>query len=497
MNRILFYAGTFVALAATLAAAPPAEHGQLDGNETLFTVMAAINAAGYDSDLGNAANHPLRKAVRDYLGGRMLASVEDLKRFVAAHKQKDNGAELSQYVSFSLVSEGPPNFQFKLRLPELPPDVAPLQGLNELIAAFYKEANIADVWARSQPSYDKAIAEYQPLVVQGITQVNAYLRNPTSGSLGRRFQIYLDLLGAPNQIHTRSYRDDYYIVLTPSPEPQADEVRHAYLHYLLDPLVLKNSEQLDKVRSLYDYAQGAPALEAGYKEDYFLLVTECLIKAVEIRLTPGADKKAAMVDQAVHEGFIFTAAFAENLPAYEKQDQAFRLNFKEVAEHVDLKKEAKRLDKIEFARTRSSKAVKRVEAEKPAEPVGIYKTLFDAEALYRDRLLDQAREVYNRVLRQADPASVHAQAYYGLARIAVLQNDAELAERLFQKAIGMRTDDETRAWCYVYLARLADAKNDRTQSVQHYRAALALGGISPGAKKAAEQGLREAFVKQK
>ena len=50
-----------------------------------------------------------------------------------------------------------------------------------------------------------------------------------------RFQIYIDLLGAPNQIQTRSYGSNYYVVVTPSAEPRIRDVRHAYLHYLLDP----------------------------------------------------------------------------------------------------------------------------------------------------------------------------------------------------------------------------------------------------------------------
>ena len=44
--------------------AAPAQQGQLDASPTLFTVMAAINAAGYDADLDSPNNNPLRKAVR-------------------------------------------------------------------------------------------------------------------------------------------------------------------------------------------------------------------------------------------------------------------------------------------------------------------------------------------------------------------------------------------------------------------------------------------------
>jgi tetratricopeptide (TPR) repeat protein len=84
-----------------------------------------------------------------------------------------------------------------------------------------------------------------------------------------------------------------------------------------------------------------------------------------------------------------------------------------------------------------------------------------------------------------------------LARIASLQSDPELAERMFQKTIAMNPDDEMRAWSLVYLARLAEARDDRAQAVGNYQNALAVPGISPGARHAAEDGLKETFRKNK
>jgi tetratricopeptide (TPR) repeat protein len=463
----------------------------------LFTVLAAVNAAGYDADLANPANNPLRKAVRDYLAAQKLSSVDDLKKFFAIHRQKDNGAELSQYISYALTVEGPPDFKYKFKTGEVPPDVVPLEGLSELMSAFYREAKIGEIWTKSQPAYEQVISAYHPLVMQGVTQVNAYLRNPTSGYLGRRFQVIVDLLGAPNQIHTRSYRDDYTIVLTPSAEPQADEVRHGYLHYLLDPLVLKYAEPLSKERPLFDYAQGAPALDQSYKDDYLLLVTECLIKAVEARVTAGSSKKAAMIDQATREGFILTPAFADGLALYEKQDQALRLHFRDMIEGFDLRAEAKRLDKVEFVRERAARQAKVVPPPPAPEPAGAFKTLAKADSLYSERKLDPARDAYLECLKAKDERSLHARAYYGLARIAALQKDPELAERLFEKTLDLSPDDETRGWSLVYLARLADAHGERERAVEHYKAVLGVAGASAGAKKAAEQGIKQSFANQK
>src|ERR1019366_461609 len=105
-----------------------------------------------------------------------------------------------------------------------------------------REAHLDELWKKVEPAYDDVLAQYQGPVAQAVLQTNAYLRNSTSGFLGRRFQIYVDLLGAPNQVQTRSYVDDYFIVVTPAAEMPIEAIRHGYLHYLLDPLPLKFSE---------------------------------------------------------------------------------------------------------------------------------------------------------------------------------------------------------------------------------------------------------------
>ncbi len=109
------------------------------------------------------------------------------------------------------------------------------------------------------------IEQYQEPVARTVLLVNAYARNTTSGYLGRHFQIYVDLLGAPNQVQSRSFGDEYFVVVTPSTEPQIDGIRHAYLHFLVDPLGLKFSEDINKKHALGDYAQGAGALDDHYK----------------------------------------------------------------------------------------------------------------------------------------------------------------------------------------------------------------------------------------
>jgi tetratricopeptide (TPR) repeat protein len=485
-------------LAALLVnAQPPAQQGQLDASQTLFTVLAAINVAGYDAGLDSPATPPIRKQIRDIIVMKGLPSVQALKQFYASHTLGNPDADLSQYISFALSVDGPPDFQLRMQPAEVPLDVRKLDGLSSLIARFYTEANIEDLWKRSQPAFDHVIAGYHTGVTKALLESNAYLRNPTSGYRGRHFQIFVDVLGAPNQIQSRSYKDDYFIVVTPSPEPQFDEVRHAYLHYLLDPLSLRYFEQLNRLKGLADFAAPAPALDSSYKDDFMLLATECLIKAVESRLTPGVQNRQAMVDRALREGFVLTPALADGLAVYEKQQESMRLYFPDLVGQIDLAREDKRLDKAQFVK---EAAVKKAKPAPPRpEPVltGAAKTLEEGESYYEKRDLERARQTYLKVLQQTGENALHAKAYYGLARIAALQKDPELAEKMFQKTLALSPDKDTKAWAYLYLGRLADAAGERAQAEKNYNAVLAIEGAPVSAKTAAEKGLAAPFHKDK
>jgi tetratricopeptide (TPR) repeat protein len=471
----------------------PANQGQLDGSEALFTVLAAMNAAGYDANLDSNANSPVRKLVREALAGKHLDSVDALKKFISDHHKDDPEAEFSQYISFALSVEAPPDFQYWLPPQEIPPDVRKLDGLSELMGSFYREAQIGELWKEVQPQLDQVIRSYHNGVTQAVLEASAYLRNPTSGFRDRRFQIYVDLLGAPNQIQTRSYRDRYFVVVTSSPEPQVDQVRHAYLHYLLDPYSLRYFEQWNRVKGVADFAQAAPALDEAYKNDFMLLATECVIKAVESRLARGAQNKQALVNQALSQGFVLTPALADGLELYEQQPEALRIYFPDLLGQIDLEREDRRLQRVAFAREATVHKAK--PAPPPPEPVvsGSAKVLAEAEDLYSKRNLPAAQESYRKVLEQPAENPTHARAYYGLARIAALDHDPELAEKLFQKTLEMSPDDETKSWAYLYLGRLSDAAGERDQAEKNYRAALGIPGAPEQVKAAAQKGLAQPF----
>ncbi len=482
---IRFVIPVLVATALAAHATPP-ELGQLDGNPTLFSVLAAMNACGYDADLNSPNSHPLRKAIRDELSKRTIPSLPALKEFFEKHRKRDETSELSQYISFALIAGPPPNFEIRGRDVDIPPDVAALTDLPPLLAAFVKEANIGDLWKRSQPAIEQYLERYHSPVLEAVLQVNAYLRQQTSGFKGRRFQIVVELQAAPNQIQTRSYGDTYTIVITPSPEPRIFDIRHGYLFYLLDPLALRYREILERKKGLIDHAQRAQALAGMYKEDFGLLTTASLVKAIEARL----DRNTTSVPQALREGLILAPYFSEQLPVYELQEASMSIYYPDLIKPIDLVKEDARLVRVDFTAAASARSVRT--APPPPEPLaGAAATLHDADQqAYAEHNFDKAKSLYLKVLEQTDQKPIHAAAYYGMARIAAQQQDPETAERLFLKAMELEPEPPVLAWSLVYLGRLSLASGERDQAYKYFQQALQVAGAPDEARKAAQQGLQ-------
>ena len=128
-------------------------------------------------------------------------------------------------------------------------------------------------------------------------------------------------------------------------------------------------------------------------------------------------------------------------------------------------------------------------AAAPAEPTGAAKTLQEAEQTYSSRELEKSKKLFLKVLEETEKKSVHASAYYGLARIALIEKDLDTAERLFQKSLASEPDAFDKAWDLVYLGRLSIGAGDRDQAIKYFESALKLEGATDKARQEAKAGL--------
>jgi tetratricopeptide (TPR) repeat protein len=457
----------------------------LDSNESLFCVMAAINAAGYDEGINLPDNNPLRKQVRDHLASRQIRVLPELKQYYQHHMQKSGVQDLSQYISYALSTTGPPDFAWKARDVDVPPDAMGLDGFQPLMIDFYRQADLEELWKQAQPYYDKEIARYHTPILNVTTAVEGYLRVSTGNYLGRRFQVFVELLAAPQLVQTRNYGDDAFVIISPSEQPRVYDIRHAYLHFQIDPIMIKYGVELQQKSSLLDLVQLTP-LESAYKTDFVLLANESLIKAVEARL----DKDKNAVDRATRQGYIMTPFFEEQLPAFEKQQQGLRFYLDEMINAIDLKAETERLSTVKFDSAQLQRVAKQVTVAGPElSPAG--KTLETAESLYSDKNLAEAKTLFLKALEQKGDEAEHAQAWYGLARISLRENQAATAVKLFQKTLDSSPDAFTRAWANIYMGRLSKAQDDVTSARKFYQDALAVSGATEQARQAATKELQD------
>jgi tetratricopeptide (TPR) repeat protein len=199
------------------------------------------------------------------------------------------------------------------------------------------------------------------------------------------------------------------------------------------------------------------------------------------------DKNPAEVTQASRQGYILAPFFAEQLPVFEKQEQGMRFYLQDIIGAIDLKREDTRIAAIKFDSAPLVRLGKQVTVEAPKPELSPSAgTLEKAEDSYLKRSLEDAKQLYLKSLEQNGSAAEHAQAWYGLARISVLQNQPDAAVKLFEKTLQASPDGPTQAWTLVYLARLSRAANDPERASKFYQEALSVQGASEQAHKAAQ-----------
>ncbi|HUQ49535.1 MAG TPA: tetratricopeptide repeat protein [Terriglobales bacterium] len=467
----------------------------LETSELLFTTLAAINMCGYDQDLGAADS--IRNQVRSELTERFRASsaadtARDLLcQYFKDKQQPDPSRELSQYVSLALHLSGPPDFSLTAKEADLPPDAANLVGFIPLLKQFYETANIHRIWLKHQPEYERQIAKLQQPVSKMIFNTDLYLKMPVSGYLGRKFLVYVEPMGAASQVNARNYGVDYFLVASPSAAAlKMDQVRHTYLHFILDPLVQKRANQLKRLDPILALARSAP-IEENYKQDAGLMVVESLIKAIEARtlvLPAGTDAKTAQqlrdaaAQSAMEQGYILTRHFYDQLIASEQDPAGLKDVFGPMLLAVDLSRERKRLEGINFVAQAAPDVVAASKSRRPQ--------LLDlAEERLAQRDPDSAHRIAQQVLDQktGDPA----RAMFILGRAATLKKDIEGAQLLFERTLEVAREPRMVAWSHIYLGRILDLKCNRESALSHYRAALQAGDASADTRTAAAKGVRD------
>ena len=479
----------------------------LDTNETLFTVLTAINACGYDQELG--ISDPLRGQIRSEVAKSIQASEESQEtaktmcEFYREHQQPDSSRDLAQYVSLALSLNGPPFAPkskdsdspkgkekeaeaAKAKDANFPPDASYVAGFIPLMQKFYDTAGLQSIWQRHREAYSALTDRYHEPVSKMLFAAEMYLKLPSAGYLGRQFTVYLDAMGAPGQTNARNYGTDYYVVISPGSSLKMQQIRHTYLHYLLDPLALKNGGGIKRLEPLLDSVKSTP-MDESFKSDISLLVTECLVRAIEAR-TMGASKtpeteRAKAVDGSVQEGFILTRYFYDALAQFERDPAGLRNAYPDLLGKIDVGREMKRASQIQFA---SQASPELLHLSRPNDT----HLLLTAEKRLSAGDLESAQKLAQQALDENREDA--GRALFILAQVATMNRDIQGARNYFERALEVAQEPKVIAWSHIYLGRIFDLQENREAALNHYRAALTANS-PPEAKAAAERGVQQPY----
>jgi hypothetical protein len=489
----------------------------LQNSEALFDVAAALNACGYDQGL--AASDPLRQQVREQINQALQASSdardahEQICTFIDQHRLSDTGSDLAQYISLALYVTAPPDLTPSAEGADMPPDASGVENILPLLRRFSQLVNLHLIFLRVRPQYDRQLAQLHDSLTKMIDDTGIYLKTPAGTSVGRRFLVVVEPLLDPAQTNARIYGPDYVVVVSPvNGTIHMREVRHAYLHYQVEPLLYARATALDRLLPFLKTVKDAP-LDYSFRSDIVALVVECMIRAVEARtMDTGvtvykipadirrADLEAAThqhnasveaaeavrrraVQQSMADGFVLTGYFYSAFTTFERQPQSFKESIGEMVYGMDVSSELSGVKHIAFNQQSSSDVVHR----SPRELRGL--DLAEMKLIKGDT--DGASTLAQQSM--ADKVGDPARANFILARVAIMHRDVPGAQHDFEETIRLSKDPRMLAWSHIYLGRIYDIQEQRDQAVSEYRAALTVRDGQADTRVAAEKGLKQPY----
>lgn len=453
--------------------------------------MSALNSCGYDSGLADSL--PVRQTVRSEVLATVQQSPEAahardlICQFWKDHEDPAGQGEVSQYVSLGLELNNPPDFSTKLPDADMPPDAAYVLGVIPLLKKYYQAAGIHTLWQKHEGDYNSLVQQLHDPIAGLISQTDVFLKLPFSSYPGQRFGVYLEPLLSPGQVEARNYGNNYDLVFAPGRDRKipTEAIRHTYLHFVLDPLAASHGTSLKRLEPILLDIRFAP-LAKSFKQDIALMVNECLIRAIEARISiPKSDERArlAYVQRSMEQGFVLTRYFFDALANFEKSASGFKTVYGDMLHDLDLGRERKRAREITFAEHADPEVIS------PTRVVLQANLLNEAEQKLASGDKEGAQKIANQVLQHNHGGDEPGRAVFLLAQIATLDGKMDEARFDFEQAVHAARDPRTLAWSHIYLGRIYDLQENRQTALEHYRAALAAGDPAADTKAAAEKGI--------
>ena len=495
----------------------------LTTSETVFTVAAALNACGYNDGL--AESEPIRMEIRNSVD-KVLAGSESAREkrdkvclYIQQHNLTGTIRDVTQYISLALYLTPPPDLEISTDLYDMPPDATQVADILPVLRDFAAAVDLHGIWLIHHRDYELISSSLHDSLTKMILSTSYYLKMPVPGYDGRRFLVVVEPMLSPDTINARIYGADYVDIVSPRHGViPMNEVRHTYLHYLIEPLLLQRRDSMDRFVPLLKLVQDAP-IDYQYKSNVASLTIECLIKAIEARtmdtgVTPYvpppdatredfekiqsaknavAEKmervRQARVDHDMNQGWVFTSYFYHEMLSFEKGPSSLSDVIGEMVYSMDVQHEAHLIRQIDFDPTVDPDVLSR---SKPRRIEGLDLAENDIERGDLKSAVSLAQTAL------ASPSSVPGQgagrADFILARVAIMTGQPTQAIDNFQKAVAASHEPRIVAWSHIYLGRMLDLECRRDQAIAEYKAALAARDGQLDTRLAAQRGLRAAYA---
>ena len=496
----------------------------LVSSEPVFIMAAALNACGYDEGLEESA--PVRVKVREEIN-QALAKSEDARNkrdavclFIAQHRMTGTEHDISQYISLALYLTPPPEIETSVDLPEMPPDSTQVVEIVPLLRSFAEAVDLHGIWLSVHRIDDEEADQLHDPLSKMIVSTNLYLKMPASTYDGRRFVVVIEPMLSPHAVNARIYGADYVVVVSPvDGKIRMDDVRHTYLHYLIEPLLYARATAVDRMQPILKEVRDAP-LDFRFRSDSVPLTIESLIKAIEARtmdtgipeyrIPAGVDRSQmpryeherqayqqkvdavrwAAVRHDMTQGFVLTQYFYEQLLQFEKDPASLKDTIGEMVYSMDVDQQVHRARQIDFDKEADGDVLTR---SKPRKLSGLdlaEARLAAGDVATASAMARQALTVHSDTL---DSVADNARANFILARAAIMTGHPEQAIDEFQKTLATSKEQRLLAWSHIYLGRMLDLDCKRDQALSEYKLALTVRDGREDTRLAAERGVKSAY----
>jgi hypothetical protein len=497
----------------------------LVSSEPVFVMAAALNACGYDEGLEESA--PVRKKIREEIN-QALANSEDARSkrdkvclYIAQHRMTGPERDIAQYISLALYLTPPPELEISDDLAEMPPDSTQVAEIVPLLKDFVAAVDLHGIWLATHRTYDEEADKLHDPLTKMIVGTNLYLKMPTSTYVGRRFVVVFEPQFSPHMVNARVYGSDYVVVVSPvNGQIRMNDVRHTYLHYMIEPLLLARATAVDRMQPILKEVRDSP-LEFRYRSDTVPLTIECLIKAIEARtmdtavpaykIPAGVDRsqlpryehelqvyqqkvdavRQATVNHDMTQGFVLTQYFYDQLIPFENDPASLSDTIGEMVYTMDIDQQVHRARQIEFDKESDGDVLT---PSKPRKLSGL--DLAEARLAAGDvaTASAMARQALAAENDSLEAMADSARADFILARVAILTGHSEDAINDFQKTLAASKEPRLLAWSHIYLGRMLDLDCKRDEAVAEYKEALASRDGQQDTRLAAERGVKAAYA---